>query len=145
VDDTQTAILIGALDRVPEAERGLPSDELAAVLLRLHEAIAPRQIQRADAARAMSAPSAQPMIVRQPSPEQIARPVRRWDWPIAIATFVVTIFAFVLTVYDDDFGAWEDYAKAFTAGLLGQVGGAALWNLFPALRSYRLPVPKVAK
>ena len=78
------------------------------------------------------------------SPEQLVRPIRRWDWALALLTFAVTVLVFVLTLYDDDFGTWEDYAKAFTAGLGGQVGGAALWNLFPALRSYRLQ-PKLAK
>jgi hypothetical protein len=81
----------------------------------------------------------------QLTPAQIERPVRRWDRRLAIVTFVVTVFAFVLGLYDDDFGQWDDYAKALAAGLLGQVGGAALWNLFPALRSYRLPILKAAK
>jgi hypothetical protein len=79
------------------------------------------------------------------SPEAIVRHVRLWDWWTASAVTFVTVFAFLLARYGDDFDTWQDYAEVFTAGSLGQLGGAAiLWNLFPPFRSYRAGTTTVA-
>jgi hypothetical protein len=72
------------------------------------------------------------------TPAAIQRRVRMFDWAIAFASALVTLLAFLLTIYDANFGSIGDYAKAFTAGFAGQLAGAAIaWNLFPAFRSYR--------
>jgi hypothetical protein len=147
VDDAKTAILIGALDRVPDQPDYiivLPIEERRTRMDEFSLGLQAVENERLDAASAFFPKAQRPVAIVQLSPEQIERPIRRWDLALALATFGVTVFTFVLGVYDDDFGTWDDYAKAFTAGLLGQVGGAALWNLFPRLRSYRLPVPKSA-
>jgi len=71
-------------------------------------------------------------------PTAIQRRVRMFDWTIASASALITLLAFLLTIYDENFGSIGDYAKAFTAGFLGQLAGATIaWNLFPAFRSYR--------
>jgi len=56
--------------------------------------------------------------------------------------FLLTILGFFATLYDADFGTWTDYAKAAGAGVGSQAVGAAVWSLFPGLRSYQLPPPK---
>jgi hypothetical protein len=72
------------------------------------------------------------------TPAAIQRRIRTFDWAIAFASGLVTLLAFLLTIYDENFGSIGDYAKAFTAGFLGQLAGVAIaWNLFPAFRSYR--------
>lgn len=141
-DEAKTAALLGLLDRVREPD-------LIILVPEERQERARALIEEEGFAKLKAdqfAPEREAPVARvQLTPEQIERPVRRWDRRLAIATFVVTVFAFVLGLYDDDFGQWDDYAKALAAGLLGQVGGAALWNLFPALRSYRLPFLKAAK
>jgi hypothetical protein len=73
-----------------------------------------------------------------------------FDKTVATASLLVTLLAYLLTVYGRDFGTWSDYAAAFTAGFVGQVAGATVaWNLFPAFRSYDAsragsPAPKPA-
>jgi hypothetical protein len=78
------------------------------------------------------------------TPEQIVHAVRIWDWWLAGVVFLLTILAFFATLYDSDFGSWTDYAKAAGAGVGSQAVGAAVWSLFPSLRSYRLPPPKTS-
>jgi hypothetical protein len=71
-------------------------------------------------------------------PSAIERHVRRFDWVVASASALVTLLAFLLTKYGQDYGTLSDYALAFTAGFVGQLAGAAIaWNLFPPFRSYR--------
>jgi hypothetical protein len=148
-DDAKTAVLVGSLERTPEQPDlifVLPDQDEPPFVADYLESL--RQGDRLLASTTLDAFGVAParhVTHVELSPEQIERPVRRWDRRIAIATFFLTILAFVLSVYDDDFGTWDDYAKALGAGLLGQVGGAALWNLFPGLRSYRLPLAKPSK
>jgi hypothetical protein len=74
----------------------------------------------------------------QLSPAAIEHRTRMFDWAIATASAVVTLLAFLLTKYGQDYGSLSDYAQAFTAGFVGQLAGAAVaWNLFPPFRSYR--------
>jgi hypothetical protein len=81
----------------------------------------------------------------QLSPAAIEHRTRMFDWAIATASAVVTLLAFLLTTYGQDYGSLSDYAKAFTAGFVGQLAGAAVaWNLFPPFRSYRVKEPQVA-
>jgi hypothetical protein len=76
--------------------------------------------------------------VEQLSPKAIEHRVRMFDWAVALITGAVTLVAFLLTKYGQEFGSFSDYAQAFTAGFLGQLAGAAIaWNLFPPFRSYR--------
>lgn len=85
-----------------------------------------------------------PEIPPAVTPEQIKRGVRRWDRRLALLVFALTILGFFATLYGSDFGSWTDYAKAAGAGVGSQAVGAAVWSLFPGLRSYRLPLPKKA-
>lgn|GEM_PF-5881714 len=78
------------------------------------------------------------------TPEQIKRGVRIWDRRLALLVFLLTILGFFATLYDADFGSWTDYAKAAGAGVGSQAVGAAVWSLFPGLRSYGLPPAKTA-
>ena len=158
-DDKLTAALIGALGRV-EREPVFPTEftdeereEATKRIVAITTGVQLSTFERMVGVRedlgvlrfGRSADGGPPTTRVRLSPEQLIRPIRRWDRALALVTFAVTVLVFVLTLYDDDFGTWEDYAKAFTAGLAGQVGGAALWSLFPSLRSYRLPVAKPAK
>jgi hypothetical protein len=71
-------------------------------------------------------------------PEAVERRVRMFDWWVALAAGLITLLAYLLTVYDNNFGTPGDYAKTFTAGFVGQLAGATIaWNLFPPFRSYR--------
>jgi hypothetical protein len=64
--------------------------------------------------------------------------VRMFDWAVASASALVTLLAFLLAKYGQDYGSLSDYAEAFTAGFVGQLAGATIaWNLFPPFRSYR--------
>jgi hypothetical protein len=83
-------------------------------------------------------------VIQVRSPEQIEREVRHWDWALALLTLLITALGSVITVYDGDFGSFADYAKVVSVGFLGQFGGATLWALFPALRSYRIGPTKPA-
>jgi hypothetical protein len=71
------------------------------------------------------------------TPKAIEHRVRMFDWAVALITGAVTLIAFLLTSYGQEFGSFSDYAKAFTAGFLGQAAAAIAWNLFPPFRSYR--------
>jgi hypothetical protein len=71
-------------------------------------------------------------------PKAIEHRVRLFDWGVGLASLLVTLLAFLLTKYGQDYGSLSDYAQAFTAGFLGQVAGATIaWNLLPPFRSYR--------
>lgn len=76
------------------------------------------------------------------SPEQIVAGLRRWDWTIGLVTALVTAVAVLIPFYaGKNFGAWNDYLLAFTAGFLGQaVGGIGAltfnWKNLPPFRSY---------
>jgi hypothetical protein len=71
-------------------------------------------------------------------PQAIVQRVRIYDWAIGTASLLVTLLAFLLTKYGQEYGTLSDYAQAFTAGFLGQVAGATVaWSLFPSFRSYR--------
>nr|MDQ3823653.1 LapA family protein [Actinomycetota bacterium] len=76
------------------------------------------------------------------TPEEIERGVRVWDKRLAALAFAGTVLTYFIAKYDADFGSWEDYVTAFGAGFGGQAVGAAVWSLFPALRSYALPAAK---
>lgn len=151
-DDAKTAQLLGLLRSLKE----LPEEDGLAAQRRLEEltltddrdqvfdlAFAPRRVRVRPTLPVGEAPQS-PAALRLLA-ERLVTPVRRWDRSVATVTFLATVLVFVLGVYDDTFGSWEDYAKAFAAGLVGQIGGATIWNLFPSLRSYRLPVAKPAK
>ncbi len=70
-------------------------------------------------------------------PAAIEHRARMFDWAIATASALVTLLAFLLTQYGQDYGSLSDYALAFTAGFVGQLAGATVaWNLFPPFRSY---------
>jgi hypothetical protein len=74
----------------------------------------------------------------QLAPQAIEHRVRMYDWAVGTASLLVTLLAFLLTKYGQDYGTLSDYAQAFTAGFLGQLAGATIaWNLFPPFRSYR--------
>jgi hypothetical protein len=76
----------------------------------------------------------------------LERRVRMFDWWVALAAGLVTLLAYLLTIYDNNFGTPSDYAKTFVAGFLGQLAGAAVaWNLFPPFRSYRATRTSPAK
>jgi hypothetical protein len=85
-----------------------------------------------------------PEIPPTVTPEQIKRGVRISDRRLALLVFLLTILGFFATLYDADFGSWTDYANAAGAGIGSQAVGAAVWSLFPGLRSYSLPPPKKA-
>jgi len=73
--------------------------------------------------------------------DPLLRSVRRWDFIVGGIVAVATALAYLLPVYvGHAWGSWSDYATAFTAGAVGQVGGAAVWSRFPAMRSYRAPL-----
>jgi hypothetical protein len=70
-------------------------------------------------------------------PAAIEHRVRMYDWAVGLASFFVTVLAFLLTKYGQEYGTLSDYAQAFTAGFLGQLAGATIaWNLLPPFRSY---------
>jgi hypothetical protein len=72
------------------------------------------------------------------TPSAIEHRVRMYDWAVGGAALIVTLLAFLLTKYGQEYGTLSDYAEAFTAGFLGQVAGATIaWNLLPPFRSYR--------
>jgi len=150
-DDGKTAQLIGELGRIEEEPdlivvvvgEGGGREEAETVQTELALTAALDDIQRFPGIGSLAEPVATTNV--HLTSEQLERPVRRWDLATALVTFLATVLVFVLGIYSDSFGTWEDYAKALTAGFVGQIGGAALWNLFPALRSYRLPVAKPAK
>jgi hypothetical protein len=74
----------------------------------------------------------------QLEPRAIEHRVRMYDWGVGTAFLVVTLLAFLLTKYGQDYGTLNDYGQAFTAGFLGQVAGATIaWSLLPPFRSYR--------
>jgi hypothetical protein len=146
--DLETGRLIGRLERVVKESQAIRELPEAAQEARVAEFAAELdQVVEADFGQiAMHGADWRRGVTEiRLTPEQLERSVRRWDWVLGSITFAVTVFLFVLGIYDDDFGTWDDYAKAFAAGFLGQVGGAAVWNLLPPLRSYGIPVPKPAK
>jgi hypothetical protein len=143
-DDAKTAELIAELERVEEPGPAiviLPVEEQEAQADAIIAAFQDRRdiASLGDLLGDRVGPETPLLRV---TPEQRERPIRRWDRTLGLVTFAATVLLFVLEVYDENFGTWEDYGKAFAAGLAGQVGGAALWNLFPSLRSYRVPVAK---
>jgi hypothetical protein len=78
-----------------------------------------------------------PEFTRPQTPESLVEQVRVGDrWHFLIPS-VVTVVAFLGTIYSDHtFGSLWDYVAAFAAGVTGQV--VLNWKQLPWFRSYRL-------
>ena len=147
--DASTADLLHELadvdadDRVLLVEYGVEQPEQEQVLKAVQERrdayFAQRQ-RALDTVRVLEPGEEKPVE----TPAQVERRIRVWDWWLATTTAAITIVAFAVTLYDSDFGSWEDYLKAIGAGFGTQAAGAAVWSLFPILSSYRLPPKKPA-
>jgi hypothetical protein len=79
----------------------------------------------------------------QSSPNKVSAFLRHLmyatDLTLSILIAVVTAVAYMLPLYTSTWGSWQDWAAAFAAGVVGQIG--IKWALLPSLRSKRLPMP----
>ncbi len=138
------AIPISAQENVEVAkqltEKGKSSDEVARDMGVTREAVAYVQSQLPQT----TAPSAQPSAQAQDGERKTAEARRvgqqlrdATDVILSIVIAVVTAVAYMLPLYTSTWGSWQDWAGAFAAGVVGQVG--IKWAVLPALRSKRFP------
>ena len=89
--------------------------------------------------RMAAAAEERPLVDRQTS-QQIVAGIQHWDWTLGILTGALTILVYVVGIYGDTWGGWEDWVTAFSAGIVGQAaaGLTAAFSKLPVLQSYRI-------